>query len=76
MMTCKEVSTLVSMQQVDEAPLARRMGVWLHLMMCRHCRRFRRQLLRLGSIARLIADDVEREPTPGFEGRILDRLGS
>jgi hypothetical protein len=76
MMTCKEVSTLVSMEQVDEAPLAPRMGVWLHLMMCRHCRRFRRQLLRLGRIARLIADDFEREPTPGFEGRILDRRGS
>lgn len=76
MMTCKEVSTLVSMEQVDEAPLARRFGVWLHLMMCRHCRRFRRQLVRIGRIARLIADDFEREPTSGFEGRIVDRLGS
>ena len=76
MMTCKEVSTLVSMEQVDEAPLARRIGVWLHLMMCRHCRRFRRQLVRIGRIARLIADDFEREPTSGFEGRIVDRLGS
>ena len=76
MMTCKEVSTLVSMEQVDEAPLARRVGVWLHLMMCRHCRRFRRQLLRIGRITRLIADDFEREPTSGFEGRILDRLSS
>ena len=75
MMTCKEVSTLVSMEQVDEAPLTRRMGVSLHLMMCRHCRRFRRQLLRLGRVARLIAGDFEREPTAGFEGRILDRLG-
>jgi hypothetical protein len=76
MMTCKEVSTLVSMEQVDDAPLSRRMGVWLHLMMCRHCRGFRRQLLHLGRIARLIADDFEREPAPGFEGRILDRLTS
>jgi hypothetical protein len=76
MMTCKEVSTLLSMEQVDAAPLPRRMGVWLHLMMCRHCRRFRRQLLRVGRVARLIADDFEREPTSGFEGRILDRLGS
>jgi len=75
-MTCKEVSTLVSMDQVDAAPLARRMGVWLHLMMCHHCRRFRRQLLRIGRIARLIAGDFEREPTSGFEGRILDRLRS
>lgn len=76
MMTCKEVSTLVSMEQVDEAPLARRIGVWLHLMMCRHCRRFRRQLVRIGRIARLITDDFEREPTSGFEGRIVDRLSS
>jgi len=76
MMTCKEVSTLVSMEQVNEAPIARRMGVWLHLMMCRHCRGFRRQLLRIGRVARQIASDVEREPASGFEGRILDRLGS
>ena len=75
MMTCKEVSTLVSMEQAHEAPLAHRMGVALHLMMCQHCRRFRRQLLRVGRVARLIADDYEREPTSGFEGRILDRLG-
>jgi hypothetical protein len=68
MMTCKEVSTLVSMDQVDEAPLARRMGVWLHLMMCRHCRAFRRQLLRIGRVAHLVAGDFEREPTSGFEG--------
>jgi hypothetical protein len=76
MMTCKEVSTLVSMEQVDEAPLARRMGVWLHLMMCRHCRAFRHQLLRIGRVARSIAGDFEREPASGFERRILDRLGS
>ena len=76
MMTCKEVSTLVSMEQVDEAPLARRMGVSLHLMRCQHCRRFRRQLLRIGRVAGLIAGDLEREPTSAFEGRILDRLRS
>ena len=76
MMTCKEVSTLVSTERVNEAPPPRRMAVWLHLMMCRHCRRFRRQLLRLGRAARLNADDFEREPTPEFEDRILDRLGS
>jgi hypothetical protein len=76
MMTCKEVSTLVSMDQVEDAPLARRLDVWLHLMMCHHCRAFRRQLLRIGRVARLMARDVEREPASGFEGRILDRLGS
>jgi hypothetical protein len=76
MMTCQAVSTLISGDEVHEAPLARRMGVWLHLMMCSHCRRFRRQLLRVGRIAHLIADDFEREPTSGFERRIVNRLGS
>jgi hypothetical protein len=52
------------------------MGVSLHLMLCRHCRRFRRQLLRIGRVAGLIAGDFEREPTSAFEGRILDRLRS
>jgi len=74
MMTCKEVSTLVSMEQVQEAPAARRLAVRLHLMMCRHCRAFRRQLRAIGRAARLIAGDFEREPTSAFERRILDRL--
>jgi hypothetical protein len=76
MMTCKEVSTLVSMEHLEEAPRARRMAVRLHLMMCRHCRAFRRQLRIIGDVARLIARDFEREPTAAFESRILDRLGS
>jgi hypothetical protein len=76
MMTCKEVSTLVSMGQLDDAPPARRMAVRLHLMMCRHCRTFSRQLRLIGRAARSIARDVEREPTSAFESRIVNRLGS
>jgi hypothetical protein len=45
-------------------------------MMCRHCRAFRRQLRRIGDVARLIAGDIEREPAAAFENRILNRLGS
>lgn len=74
MMTCKEVSTLVSMDQVAPAPLARRVVIGVHLMMCRHCRAFRRQLLGLGRTARLASDDVAREPAAGFENRIVERL--
>jgi hypothetical protein len=76
MMTCKEVSTIVSMGHVEEAPLAQRFAVRLHLMMCRHCRAFHRQLRVIGQLARLIAGECEREPTPAFEGRILERLRS
>ncbi len=76
MMTCKEVSALVSMGDVESAPSARRMGVWMHLAMCRHCRAFRRQMALIGRAARLVATAFEREPSATFEGRILDHLGS
>jgi putative zinc finger protein len=76
MMTCKEVSTLVSMGAVEAATAAQRVAVRLHLMMCRHCRTFRRQMRVIGRIAHVIAGDFEREPTSAFEGRIIDRLGS
>ena len=76
MMTCKEVSTLVSMADVESAPLARRMGVWMHLAMCRHCRAFRRQMALIGRATRLVAAAFERELSASFEGRILRHLGS
>ena len=76
MMTCKEVSTLVSMGEVAGAPVTTRMGVWMHLAMCRHCRAFRRQMALIGCAARLVATAFEREPSAAFEGRILDHLGS
>jgi predicted anti-sigma-YlaC factor YlaD len=76
MMTCKEVSTLVSMDEVATAPVATRMAVWMHLAMCRHCRAFRRQMALIGRAALLVATASDREPAAGFESRILDRLGS
>ena len=76
MMTCKEVSTLVSMDEVARAPVTTRMGVWMHLTMCRHCRAFRRQMALMGRAARLVVAAFEREPSAGFEGGILDHLRS
>jgi len=44
MLTCKEVSELVS--QTPERPLSfrERLGIKLHLMMCKLCSRFTRQM--------------------------------
>jgi hypothetical protein len=62
------------MGHVEEAPTTQRMAIRFHLMMCRHCRAFWRQLRVIGRIARVIAGDFEREPSSAFEGRILERL--
>jgi len=56
MLTCKEVSELVSESLEHQLPLRRRMGVQIHLMMCSMCRTYLKQTLQLrdavGSYAR------------------------
>lgn len=74
MMTCKEVSTLLSTGQLDDAPLTRRLAVRLHLAMCRHCTAFRRQLERLARAAQAASRDFEREPVPDFESKVRKRV--
>lgn len=74
MMTCKAVSTLVSTGELARAPLRRRVAVWLHLAMCRHCRAFRRQLDMMARAAVIVAEAFEAEPSPDFERRTIDRL--
>lgn len=76
MMTCREVSSLVSKGDIESASIARRMAVWLHLAMCRHCRAFRRQMALIGRASRLVGEAFAGEPSPGFEGKILGHLRS
>lgn len=52
MLTCKEVSTLYASDAVHEAPWPRRVAVRLHLLMCRHCSRYVRELRAIGVAAR------------------------
>jgi hypothetical protein len=74
MMTCKEVSMLVSSGGLPDAPLMRRLSVRLHLAMCRHCRAFRRQLIAVARAARTLNRVFAAEPGPAFETRMVQRL--
>jgi len=74
MMTCKEVSTWVSTGDLQGASLAHRLGVGLHLAMCRHCRAFRRQLNAIGDAARALSTAFGTEPRSAFEADLVQRL--
>ena len=74
MMTCKDVSTLVSLGDPGSWPVSRRIAVWFHLFMCRQCRAFARQVEMLARTARRMGGQVEREPAGAFEAAIVDRL--
>lgn len=75
MMKCKEVATLLDMEQVAGETLWRRAGVRLHLMMCRNCRRFERQLRQLRVSAQSIRSGFDAEASAaGLEDKIVKNL--
>jgi len=61
MLRCKEVADLVASDAWRESPVTRRLAVWLHLAMCRHCRRYARQLRGIGAAARRIYEGVQSD---------------
>ncbi|MGE3841260.1 MAG: hypothetical protein AB7I50_06705 [Vicinamibacterales bacterium] len=74
MKSCKDVSYQLSTGDVAHAPLLERVGVWLHLAMCRNCRAFSRQLSAMARAARGAASTTEAEPRESFEREIVERL--
>ncbi len=52
MFNCKEVSRRVSESMDHRLPLHQRMLIRMHLLMCKYCTRFRRQLLLMREFSR------------------------
>ncbi len=77
MLNCKEVSRLVSQSLDRKFPFWHRMGVWIHLSMCKLCRGFRKDLLNLRSAARQHANDIKMdasEPNAALSERSRERI--
>ena len=54
MFCCKDVSQKISESMDRTLPLHHRMFIRIHILMCKYCLRFRRQLLMLRETARKI----------------------
>lgn len=52
MLTCREVARRAAGGEMEGAGWMSRLAARLHLMMCRHCRRYVEQLRRIGAEAR------------------------
>lgn len=52
MRRCRDITLLVSRARDERLGLRDRLAVRLHLLMCRHCARFARQLDVLGRLAK------------------------
>ncbi len=75
MLSCKEASALVSSGMDRKLPLMQRIGLWLHLIMCKHCRHYRKQLRIIRDIARQYEERWQRTSTPDRLSReAVDRI--
>lgn len=57
MFNCREVSKLVSESLDRELSYTQKMGIRLHLLMCRYCARFARQLRKIRDLMRGMEDN-------------------
>lgn len=64
MLRCREVTRLCASESVRSAPWRTRIGVRVHLLLCRYCRRYMWELRRIAEAARVLgrepADDMDR----------------
>ncbi len=77
MLNCKEVSRLVSQSLDRKFPFWQRMGVRIHLSMCKLCRGFQKDLLNLRSAAGQHADDIKMdasEPNAALSEEARERI--
>lgn len=76
MPTCREVTRTVASGSLGEASFLQRIGFRMHVMMCRHCRRYARQIRALGMAARelLTRPSGERESFERLRKALLGRV--
>jgi hypothetical protein len=73
MLKCHEVSRLAASEEIARAGFLRRMEFRLHLMMCRHCRNYVRQVGLIGEAARRLmgAADGDAQGVARLEAELI-----
>lgn len=76
MPTCREVVRVTTTATLEELPPLKRLGFRMHVMLCRHCRRYTRQIRAIGLAAReiLTRTSGEHESLDRLRRALLGRL--
>ncbi len=62
MPTCKDVATAIGQDDLRAVPWWRGLALRLHLLMCRHCRRYAAQIRAIGTAARSLLREHGEDP--------------
>lgn len=68
MLSCKDVTRLISESMDASLPVRKRIGVRFHLLICAFCARYERQLLLIRETLRRVATSETEPGVPGAEG--------
>ena len=76
MLNCKEVARSIATDELQAAGWRQRLAVRIHLLMCRHCRRYSRQIREIGDAAQEIfgKESLHSASRDRLRDSILDRL--
>jgi hypothetical protein len=79
MFRCNDVSQKVSQSMDAALPVHQSIAIWVHLMMCRYCYRFKKQLMMLRKMSRKIDNYPPHVPSketlsPETKERIKKKL--
>lgn len=74
MYSCSEVAKLIASDEHLSAPALRRVEIRLHLLVCKNCARYKRQLRAIAEALRNFGSRIPDSETGAAKERILDRL--
>jgi hypothetical protein len=77
MLSCEEVTQLVSTSMDQKLPLHRRLQVKIHFLFCEACARYRKQLLFLRELASRLPAEMEETAslsTPSLSADARERM--
>ncbi len=71
MITCEHMTNRITDYLEGTVPRGERIGMWLHLLLCHHCRRYVRQMRRVIDMMGDLAEPQTRpvRPRPGHQAR-------
>lgn len=74
MLKCKDVSQLVSRSLDNKLSLKERVGLQLHLLMCKYCKRFSQQLKKINVAINGIKQNIENDTNIKLPSEVKERI--
>ncbi|MFB6264821.1 MAG: hypothetical protein ABEL76_14525 [Bradymonadaceae bacterium] len=78
-MTCEEFTDRVTDYLEGRVPFGERIGMWMHSIICEHCRRYMEQMRRVVELSDELGERDEREvagPDSEMKGELLEEFSS